>query len=181
MERWVHVLNQKCAWPYVIPHLSVVPNYCIQGWNWHALAWNAGPHVMCPWPCSVRPYFFTLLVPSMLLPEVPLPMLLSCAGKANHPPNQVPSHPTWPESVIFWRETSLNHFVIILYPAPNLYLNKNKNKNKNKKPKAGFLKLQAPPNLDTDQDIKLGLRFNHKGCRAAKETEYSSFIWTFLS
>lgn len=33
---------------HVIPNLSTVPNYCTQGWNFHALARNASPHTMCP-------------------------------------------------------------------------------------------------------------------------------------
>ena len=140
----------KCAWPYVIPDLSVAPNYCIQGWNWHALAWNAGPHVMCPWPCSVQPYFFTLLVPSMLLPQVPLPMLFPVQGKLTHPPNQVPSHShmTWVSGLLEGdiSQPFCYHFV----SRPQHFL-KTQTKTKTI---AGFLKLQAPPNLDTDQDIK---------------------------
>lgn len=93
MER-VHAESEVCL---ALCHSRSfgVSNYCIQRWKWHALAWNAGPHVMCPWPCSVQPYFFTLLVPSMLCQEVPLlhaPFL--CRGKAKSYPNQVPSYPT---------------------------------------------------------------------------------------
>ena len=63
---------------HVIPNLSTVPNYCTQGWNFHALARNASLHIMCPLPtfCSASLLFiigsFYTLAKSA---SVPLPML----------------------------------------------------------------------------------------------------------
>ena len=88
---------------------------------------------------------------------------LSWQGKLSHPPNQVPTHPTWPKSMIFWSHLSttqrINHsqlcltsvfhisiiiFTLILSLSFCILVFT----------KAGFHKLQVAPNLDPPQDIK---------------------------